>query len=273
MADLAPSSPRFVIMSLSGNELLQFKPTPTVRDLKQLISESGYMPLALQKLVREDAISVCCDDEALESVSQSFILLLDETPLWFWESQSNPAADEFTVDGNIVTCQQLSNDYVNVLTKEPISTGLHYFEFHLHYYGDEQWCGLTADTTMAGGDWEKAIPSKKGWMYYTGRSEGAIEAMGKRLKKCSFVGRSGNVIGMLVDCDAGAVAFDVNGKIQGACEIPKNTPLWLLTHLDTTRDHVELRKPSIQDAPPTHFDDLKGALLLVSQGEAMSRQY
>lgn len=260
-------------MSLSGNELFQFKPTPTVRELKELVSESGYMPLALQKLVREDATSVCCDDEALEPVNQSFILLLDERPRWFWDSKSNPGAKEFTVEGNIVTCKQLGQDYVNVLTQEPISTGLHYFEFHLHFYGDEQWCGVTTDVSMAGCAWRKAIPSKTGWMYYTGRSEGAIEAMGKRLKQGAFVERSGNVIGMLVDCDGGAVAFDVNGEIQGACEIPKNTPLWLLTHLDTRQDHVELRKPSIQDAPPTHFDDLKGALLLVSQGEAMNRQY
>ena len=82
-----------------------------------------------------------------------------------------------------------------------------------------------------------------------------------------------NVIGMLVDCDTGAVSFDLNGKVQGACEVPKNAPLWVLTHVDTRRDHVELQKPSLQDAPPPNLETLKGALLDVKHGSPMSRAY
>merc|ERR1712176_1400245 len=98
-------------------------------------------------------------------------------------------------------------------------------------------------------------------------------AIGCHLKELDNVGRSNNVIGMLVDCDAGAAAFDLNGGIQGACEVPIHTPLWVLTHVDSPSDHVELRKLSLWDAPPNNLEALKGALLNVSQGTAMHRNY
>merc|ERR1712039_437084 len=162
---------------------------------------------------------------------------------------------------------------MTVITQEPVLYGSHYFEFHMHHYGDEQWCGLTNDNNMVGCEHDKAVPSKKGWCYYTGRSKGALESLGHHLKECDFVGRSGHIIGMFVDCDLGAVVFDLNGTIQGACEIPKNTPLWVVTHVDTPSDHVELRKLSLYDAAPAHLDALKGALLTVSQGKIMTRTY
>lgn len=263
-----------VIKSMAGEEVLQFSPVPkAVHDLKQLIQDTGYMRMAFQKLVHEACFEICADDDILEDVDQVLVLVRDDRPLWNWDLEGNPAKDMLDINEAIVKCPKLRHDYTNVLTREPIDAGLHYFEIVLHHYGDEQWCGLTPDRNMAGPEYEKAIPSKTSWTYYTGRSKGALEAQGRKLKDFEFVGRSGNTIGMLVDCDGGAVAFDLNGSIQGACEIPRNTPLWVITHLDTPRDHVELRKPSLQDAPPVHFDALKGALLNVSEGTVMSRNY
>merc|ERR1711988_441315 len=119
----------------------------------------------------------------------------------------------------------------------------------------------------------KAIPSKSGWMYYTGRSEGAIEALGHHIKDAKFVPRSeSSIIGMLVDCDVGGVVFALNGDIQGACELPACTPLWVLTHVDTRADHVELKKLSLE-AAPCNLDALKGALLTPSNGKKMHRDY
>jgi len=273
-AEVPETTTCIVVKSLAGADLFKFTPVPpTVGDLKCLIAESGYMPAPLQKLLHEDGFAVCADIEALEPKDQGMILLQDDTPLWFWDLESNHSKAELDIEGSVVKCPKLNRDYCNVVTKEPISTGLHYFEFHLHHYGDEQWCGLTPDKTMAGGEREKAVPSKNGCMYYTGRQTGAIEAFGKRLKECKFAERSNSIIGMLVDCGEGAVAFDLNGEIQGACKIEMNTRLWVLTHVDTKNDHVELRKPSLQDAPPSNFDALKGALLDVSQGHAMTRSY
>jgi len=263
--------PCIVIKTLAGEEVMRFDQIPAnVRELKYLIAQSGHMPSALQKLLHEDGFAVCSDGEVLEARSQGMILVRDETPLWYWALQAHPELD---IEGGVVKCPRLRTDYTNVITQEPVSAGLHFFEFHLHHYGDEQWCGLTPDKCMAGPVHENAIPSKTGWFYYTGRSTGAIEALGCTLKTVDFVERSNNTIGMLVDCDTGAAAFDLNGKIQGACEIPKNTALWVLTHVDTPKDHVELRKPSLQDAAPANFEALKGALLDVSHGTVMRRSY
>lgn len=262
---------RIVIKTLSGNDVCQFDFIPTtVRDLKIAIANLGHMPVALQKLLHEDGFAVCEDVEVLPLVDQAMILITDETPLWYWDSANN---EEVSIEDNVLKCPSLRTDYTNVITREPVSIGLHYFEFHMHYYGDEQWCGLTPDKCLVGSAYEVAVPSKIGYMYYTGRNKGALEARGHHLKEFQYVTRSGSVIGMLVDCDMGAVAFDLNGTIQGACEIPKNTPLWVLTHLDTPRDHVELQKPCLQDAPPTNFEALKGALLDISQGTLITRNY
>merc|ERR1712224_344407 len=105
--------------------------------------------------------------------------------LYYWHSQ-----DPLDIEGGIVKCRNLRSDYSNVVTQEPFSIGLHYFEFHLHHYGDEQWCGLTPDKTMAGTEYEKAVPSKTGWYYYTGRGNGALEGLGRHLQKAEFVPRS-----------------------------------------------------------------------------------
>lgn len=269
-----------VVQFLSGKEVLRLQHIPvSVLDLKHLIAPVAGIPVALQKLLRSSGLAVCHESETLRAAGANeetlcFLLIHDETPLWHWSSQANASAHELDIEGAVVRCPRLTTDYTNVLTQEAISSGLHYFEFHLHHYGDEQWCGLTPNKDMGGPEHEKAVPSKTGYMYYTGRRHGAIEAVGFKLKDAVFMDRdNGSVIGMLVDCDEGAVAFDVNGSVQGACSIPVATPLWLLTHLDDNRDHVELRKPCLQDAPPDHFDALKGALLQVSEGQRLMRSY
>jgi len=276
-ADAAPIC--LTVKWMSGSEVVALKHLPsTVLELKEVITEATRLPVALQKLLREQGFAVCSNEEALEADVTAgplgFFLVQDETPYYSWDLEGNPSKWGLEIEGSVIKCPQLQSDYSNVVTREPVSKGLHYFEFVLVNYGDEQWCGLTPSKDMAGPEHDKAIPSKNGYMYYTGRKEGAIEAMGNHLGKAKFVNRSdGSVIGMLVDCDNGAVAFDVNGEVQGACEIPKATPMWLLTHVDTRKDHIELRKPCLDDAPPAHFDALKGALLQVSQGKAMNRSY
>jgi hypothetical protein len=259
---------------MAGEEVLQLACVPsTVGELKKQIADSGYMAVATQQLLRDNCFSVCGDDEVLEAVDQSFILVEDETPRWYWDHEGNPSKDQLDIQDNVLKCPKMRTDYTNVITREPIQSGMHYFQFHLHHYGDEQWCGLVPDKLFVGSAHALAIPSKEGWMYYTGRGSGALEGLGRRLKEAEHITRSGNVIGMLVDCDAGSVAFDLNGRVQGACELPKNQQLWVLTHVDTSQDHVELRKPSLIDAPPDNLEALKGALLDVSRGVEITRNY
>eukprot|EP00928_Gymnodinium_smaydae_P039386 TRINITY_DN2691_c0_g2_i1.p1 TRINITY_DN2691_c0_g2~~TRINITY_DN2691_c0_g2_i1.p1 ORF type:complete len:279 (+),score=52.88 TRINITY_DN2691_c0_g2_i1:62-898(+) len=273
-----------VVTSLIGEELFRCDTIPdNVGLLKEELAAQLDMSSALIKLLREDGVTPCGDEEKLEPVSQSLIFVIDDTPQWSWDLQGNPDSEELEIDEHVLKCPEMRRDYVNVLTKEPVTVGTHYFEFHMHFIGDEQWCGVTADKTLAGR--LTAVPSEKGWTYYCGRvgrtrhngdhqdGKGSLQAVGHVVKEFKTLEPSGDVINMLVDCDTGGLAFALNGKMQGACEIPKATPLWVLTHVDTRRDHVELRKLALDVAPADVCEALRGALLNVSAGKKMTRRY
>ena len=55
---------------------------------------------------------------------------------------------------------------------------------------------------------------------------------------------------MLVDSDKRILAFALDGRLQGACPVPGARPLYVLTHVDTPADHVELRKPMLEAPRP-----------------------
>ena len=164
-------------------------------------------------------------------------------------------------------CPELRRDFVNVLTKEPIRRGAHYFQFVMHKIGDEQWCGVTADSSTAGARFSGR--SLDAWTYYCGRQghhgsiyDGKAALHARRRAVMEFDkprGEGGDTIGMVVDVDSGALAFDLNGKFQGACAVP-HAPLYVLTHLDDSDDHVELLKLSTHDAPQASLEALKGPL-------------
>merc|ERR1712031_26314 len=81
----------------------------------------------------------------------------------------NPQLANLQLEGtSILTCPDLSSDYCTVLTKEPIRSGVHYFEFVMHSIGDEQWCGVTSNPRFFG---PRANPrmAKDCWTYYCGR--------------------------------------------------------------------------------------------------------
>eukprot|EP00971_Amphidinium_carterae_P183695 3646445-Amphidinium_carterae.1 len=174
----------------------------------------------------------------------------------------------------------MTRDFVNVLTKEPIRAGRHYFEFVMHFIGDEQACGVVNDPTQAGPFHN--LRMLRAWTYYCGRMRralnagnikdglGALHAKGKAITEFKKLKQSGDVIGMLVDMDRAAVAFSLNGELQGACPIEVDKPLYVITCVDTPKDHVELRKLNLHDAPPSHLQSLEGALLDISTGWSLS---
>lgn len=266
------------VYNLAGNVLTRVNPIPQdIADLKVIIEHEVGMPCALQKLVKLGDFTPYSDDHRLEAdVPFEVSLLRDETPLWSWDLENNPDGDQLEVEGPVVCCPRLRTDYVNVITKEPIRKGIHYFEFVMHYIGDEQSCGLVADPSQAGRT--HGLRELTAWTYYPGRmrstsgsirdGKGALHAKGKAVKEFAKLKREGDIIGMLVDLERGAVAFSLNGELQGACEVPKQ-PLWVLTHVDTPKDVVELRKPCLDDAPPAHLEALQGALIDISQGMSL----
>mmetsp|Transcript_141464 Transcript_141464/g.257101 ORF Transcript_141464/g.257101 Transcript_141464/m.257101 type:complete len:312 (-) Transcript_141464:143-1078(-) len=269
------------VLTMSGKVLTTVSPVPaTVLELKQAIFERVSVPVALQKLLGFDGANVYEDGTRLDSsASMSVLMVKDETAMFTWDLENNPSSDQLQLEGpSTVTCQRMRTDYINVLTKEPIRNGVHYFEFVMHYIGDEQSCGLVADPRHAGP--AAGLRYLKGWTYYCGRvgsgysgslkdGKGALHALGTAVVEFKKLQTSGDVIGVLVDMDVGAVAFDLNGELQGACAIATDRPLYCLTHLDTSRDKVELRKPCLQDAPPANLEALQGALLDIAKGEKL----
>jgi len=277
-----PPVPEYTVQvkTLAGSVLAEVVPVPrTTRLLKEALWVQVGRPVALQKIVMCDSFSILEDDEELPQQPLEVVCLTDESPLWSWDLHGNSAKDQLQVDGPRVTCPGLKSDYVNVITKAPMVSGRHYIEFVMHHIGDEQWCGVLADPLQAG----SRVGGRRmtAWTYYCGRmgsrssnlvdGQGALHAQGKAVARFEKLQRNGDVIGMLVDIDAGAIAFDRNGKLQVACPIPKGTPLWVLTVVDTNRDDVELRKPSLDDAPPKNMESLTGALLDITQGKPLSR--
>jgi len=272
------------VQNMAGNELATVCPVPpNIFELKKQIEMQKSIPVALQKLIESESSHLYDNSETLDGKSLTVIMVVDETPLFAWDVTNNPGKDVLKLEGSadgvnvgaILTCPNICSDYVNVLTQEPIQFGSHYFEFVMHHIGDEQWCGVVTDPSQAGT--RCGGRSLKGWTYYCGRmrsgsgtivdGKGCLHAEGKAVKEFKKLKPEGDVIGMLVDLDKGAIAFDLNGELQGACAIPKDTPMWVITHVDTRNDKVELRKPCLMDAPPANLDALKGALLDISSGQ------
>eukprot|EP00442_Polarella_glacialis_P003772 CAMPEP_0115091666 /NCGR_PEP_ID=MMETSP0227-20121206/26255_1 /TAXON_ID=89957 /ORGANISM="Polarella glacialis, Strain CCMP 1383" /LENGTH=306 /DNA_ID=CAMNT_0002483235 /DNA_START=105 /DNA_END=1025 /DNA_ORIENTATION=+ len=273
------------VMSLTGRVLAEVTPVPaTVGELKAIIEEKTDVPVALQKLISDGDVHIYSDEELLAPVTQSILLVHDETALFTWDLAHNPCCEQLCVEtssegGSILTCPGLASDYVNVLTQEPLRSGVHYFQFLMHKIGDEQWCGVVADSRIAGRQYSGR--NLRGWTYYCGRmnsgsssikdGKGALHAEGHAVVEFQKLNPSGDVIGMLVDCDVGALAFELNGTVQGACKIPKE-PLYVLTHMDQSKDKVELRKPPLPDAPQASLEALKGAMLDISSGELLNHR-
>ena len=64
-----------------------------------------------------------------------FLTLLQpskETPMYSWDHEGNPQKSEIEVEGSVVRSPDLRRDFVNVLTREPMRSGMHYYEFVLH---------------------------------------------------------------------------------------------------------------------------------------------
>jgi len=262
-----------VVCAVSGAPVAELSPPPAdVAALKAELEARTGCPRALQKITSN--FDVCPDGEGL--VEEEYQLVVDETPLSTWDVEVNPGKEMLEGQGNVVSSPDLRKNYCNVLTEEPIRSGRHYFRFIMHEIGDEQWCGLTRDEGHAGP--RDSGRSLKAWTYYCGRMRcqypsivdglGALHADGRAVKQFRKLQPHGDVIGMLVDLELGAVAFDLNGELQGACAVPKE-PLWVLTHLDAKGDRVELQKAPLKDAPPASIQALTRALLDVSKGSEL----
>ncbi|CAJ1429157.1 unnamed protein product, partial [Effrenium voratum] len=146
---MAAPSPAVLVTSLAGTSLAELRPVPqTLQDLKLELEKCCGMPVALQKLVSADG-QVLSSDAALPAEGCELICVKDETPLYHWDPR-NCEIQQIVIEGTVVSCPRMKSDFVNVLTCEPLRSGVHYFEFVLHHVGDEQWCGVTMRKDMEG---------------------------------------------------------------------------------------------------------------------------
>lgn len=218
----------------------------TIGELKAVLETMCGTPAGLQQLLLREC--VLGDGATLAPEITELMLVLDESPLYSWDIKNNPDCELLAGGDNDVRYASDLHDYVNVLTREPVRGGVHYFEFVLHVIGDEQWCGVAISRKRAG----HCGGNGQGWFYYCGRrysDSGALHAPREHKKMHAYQHvKDGNVIGMLLDAEGGRLAFALNGKFQGACAVPKR-PLYLSTSLDMEEDHVELRRVGLEDAP------------------------
>eukprot|EP00929_Paragymnodinium_shiwhaense_P046539 TRINITY_DN23703_c0_g1_i2.p1 TRINITY_DN23703_c0_g1~~TRINITY_DN23703_c0_g1_i2.p1 ORF type:complete len:300 (-),score=34.70 TRINITY_DN23703_c0_g1_i2:347-1246(-) len=271
--DPCPDAARLRIIQLDGSIVIEDIPAySTVLRLKTEISSRLGMPVACQHLVLGD--NALENDSELDATKFTELLLVyNERPTYTWDKENNPCKDMLDITeevGSHLRVPKLAYDYCNVLTQEPIYEGCHYFQFVMHKIGDEQWCGLVHDAAQAGS--RPGGRQLKAWTYYCGRMHcsyeslknlrdgfAALHAQGHLGKGFQTLTPSGDVIGMLVDLDRGALVFDLNGSLQGGCTIPR-LPMRAITHVDTRQDHVELRKLFLTEVPKTSLEALTGEL-------------
>jgi len=246
------------VQNVAGNLVHSTETCPlTVTVLKTEIEACCGIPALLQQLLQ--GMQVLSDTEILEPATGVLTLVVDESPLFAWDVACNPNRDLLQGDASIVRFREESVDYVNVVTRAPVSQGIHFFEFVMHHVGDEQWCGVCLDRARAG-----YHGSDEGWFYYSGRRysrRGALHAPRERQHVQDFAGvASGDIIGMLLDVDGGGLVFLLNDAIQGSCRVAARRPLFLCTSLDRAGDHVELRKPPLADTPQSATQALEAIL-------------
>lgn len=267
MALVESPPPTVTVTSMAGRQLASLTPVPpTVGELRLEVARRLQKQPALLRFVAQEGDTLFDDDAAqLPQEDLDILMIYDETPLFSWELEGNPLARTLDIQGSHLRCPDLDRDFCNVLTKEPIRSGQHYFQFLMHTIGDEGWCGLVCDSKYAGVHYIEH--SRHCWAYYCGRmgstNSGSLHAEGHAVKDFEKVKPTGDVIGMLVDLDSGKVAFELNGRVQGACAIPRR-PLWCFTVVDTPHDHVELRKLPLDEADAQSISALNGALLEIT---------
>jgi len=207
----------------------------------------------LQQAIQNDC-SPLAEMTEQDSPEQACEEIAETKGMCEWDVTSNPDRRLLEIDGCTVRfpSDRLAN-FCNVLTKDPICAGTHFFEFEMQQIGDEQWCGVTADKSQAGT--RVSGRNLRAWTYYCGRrrpnpsSPAGLYACRQVAQQCAPV-VDGDVIGMVVDANRRAVSFLRNGELQGALKLaPTRIPLYVITHLDASSDTVALRKLPMSEAP------------------------
>lgn len=204
-------------------------------------------------------------DESLElPMAECYVQgIVSRPPVWtleersgvaqvtMWDVEGNPGRQHLAIDGGgcVVSFKRGAPDFCSVVTKSPVESGVHYFEFVTHKIGDELWVGLVDDPQLAGVRTNLRV-HRSAYTYYCGRRRGSSNSLkdgqaslqggGKAEQKFDSIA-DGDVIGLLINADRHRAMFFKGDVVQGECVVPAK-PLWLVVQLDAQDDRVELRK-------------------------------
>jgi len=103
-------------------------------------------------------------DECLElPMAECYVPgLVSRPPVWtleersgvaqvtIWDIEGNPGKQHLATDcgGCAITFKRGAPDFCSVVTKSPVESGVHYFEFVTHKIGDELWVGVVDDPRL-----------------------------------------------------------------------------------------------------------------------------
>lgn len=262
------------IQRLSGADPIEIDATTrtTVADLMEMVAEQLLIPSMQQaNLILDEAHlengSKTLEESGITNGTMLTLMVGDNKKLITWDVDGNPHRQHLDTpesNGNILTCCRLHRDFVSVVTKASLVEGRHYFQFIMHYAGDEAWCGITPLPEQV--ETNPHPHSLRGWLYYCGRrsddcppSSGGLMFMSfpDHHHKDSAAGtKNGDVIGMAIDLDECKIVFDLNGKCQGYDKIPK-LPMRIITTVDTIMDKFEVRKLALSEVPLESLEALQ----------------
>jgi len=251
-----PTGMAVTVQNLAGLTVAVCAPIPaSVQILKEKIEQQTGVPQALQvMLLGERALR---HDEKLDSSKHlEVVLCVDESPLWNWDFDGNPARQHLVCDAGHLRVPCLRTDFVNVVTQEPLRNGLHFFEFVAHHMGDELWFGVVNGKEQAGSSVYQ-VDLTCSCYCFDGRGQAEIWTFDSRTVRTARSIEIGDVIGMAIDVDAYKIAFAVNGELEFVTDVPRPGPIYCMTCVDTPEDHVELRKPPLSEAPPQLINGLR----------------
>ena len=186
-----------------------------------------------------------CVELLEQGTASKYQLMKTDRVVVEWDLEGNPDNQFLELDSktNAISYLEGAPDYCIVLSVKPITKGRKSFHFVMHKIGDEQWCGVTADKSVAG--CARSLRKRsRCWTYYCGsrhHDKGRVTVETEEKDEVKHV-KDGDTIGLVVDFGTRTLQFSLNDQPQATCNFPSDvSELYLVTELDYTDDCVELR--------------------------------
>eukprot|EP00930_Biecheleria_cincta_P083384 TRINITY_DN72968_c0_g1_i1.p1 TRINITY_DN72968_c0_g1~~TRINITY_DN72968_c0_g1_i1.p1 ORF type:complete len:269 (+),score=35.57 TRINITY_DN72968_c0_g1_i1:43-849(+) len=267
MASLADAGSTVTVRTLAGLQVAQVLGPILVSELKRAVTKSSGTPAALQKLVRGD--QVLHDNQEIPGGPPDVQFVLFYQPCCEWDVDRHPNSEQLQIRENGARDAQGSvPSGVPIMTQEPLTSGVHFFEVVIHQDGNPpESIGLMTANAKAKlykvrQPWEKP-PSQNFWdMKVALNHKGEVTTSGTmKAKACAY--RPRDVVGILVHIDIGAAIIMVNNAVQACCALSAGAPLHVACLMDKRPcgSHVELQELSTDQAPSNAMQALVGPLL------------